>query len=115
MLDKETDNNCSSSQDDNHKDVPWAPLPALQAVTPSNLINLNWTQLLSLLQNSIQNQPNIDSLVATLLGSGENKNNGESTSENLKENGEIDKEEDELLQDLAQECECQEERGPPHS
>ena len=66
-----------------------------------------------MLQNSIQNQPNIDSLVATLLGSGENKNNGESTSENLKENGEIDKEEDELLQNLAQECECQEERGPP--
>ena len=66
-----------------------------------------------MLQNSVQNQPNIDPLVATLSDSGENKNIVDSTSENVKENGDIDKGEDELLQDLAQECECQEERGHP--
>ena len=77
---------------------------SLQPVTPSNLTNLNLTQLLALLQNSIQNQSNIDPSVATLPGSGQNKNTVDSTGETLKENGGSDDEEDELSQDLTQEC-----------
>ena len=102
-----------STQDGAQKDVPLAPWPALQPVTPSNLTNLNLTQLLALLQNSIRNQSNIDPSVATLPGSGQNKNTVDSTDETLKENGGSDDEEDELSQDLTQERECQEERGPP--
>ena len=75
--------------------------------------NLNLTQLLALLQNSIQNQPNIDPLVATLPDSGQNNNTVDSTGENPKENGDNDEEEDELLQVLTQEFESQEDRGPP--
>ena len=60
LLDEETDNNFSNTQDGAQKDVPRAPLPALQAITRSNLANLNLVQLLALLQNSIQNQPNIN-------------------------------------------------------
>ena len=93
-----------STQDGAQKDVPLAPWPALQPVTPSNLTNLNLTQLLALLQNSIQNQSNIDPSVATLPGSGQNKNTVDSTGETLKENGASDDEEDELSQDLTQEC-----------
>ena len=37
----------------------------------------------------------------------------DSTGENFKGNGDNDLEQDELLQDLIQEFECQEERGPP--
>ena len=67
LLEEETDtNNCSNTEDGVQKDVPLAPLPALQPVTPSNLTNLNLTQLLALLQNSIQIQSNIDPSVATL-------------------------------------------------
>ena len=75
------------------------PFTPLQPVTPSNFTNLNFTQLLALLRNSIQNQPNIEPLVATLSDSGQNKNTVDSTGENPKENGDND-EEDELLQDL---------------
>ena len=99
-----TDNNCSNTQDGAQKDVPLVPLPALQPVTPSNLTNLNLTQLLALLQNSIQNQPNIDPIVATLPDAGQNKNTVNSTGENPKENGD-NNEEDESLQDLTQEFE----------
>ena len=113
FLDEETDNNYSNTQNGALKDVPRAPLPPPQPVTPSNLTNLNLTQFLALLQNSIQNQPNIDPLGAKLPASGQNKNTVDSTRENLKENGDNDEEEDELLQDLTQEFECQEERGPP--
>ena len=60
LLDEETDNNFSNTQDGAQKDVPRAPLPALQAITRSNFANLNLVQLLALLQNSIQNQPNIN-------------------------------------------------------
>ena len=49
LLDEETDNNCSNTQDGAQKDVPRAPLPPLQPVTLSNLTNLNLTQLLALL------------------------------------------------------------------
>ena len=108
-----TDNNCSNTQDGAQKDVPLVPLPALQPVTPSNLTNLNLTQLLALLQNSIQNQSNIDPSVAILPDSSQNKKTVDSTGETLKENGDNYDEEDELLQDLTQECECQKERGPP--
>ena len=73
---------------------------------------MNLAQLLALLQNSIQNQPNTDPLGATLPNSGQNKNTVDSKGENPKENGDND-EEEELLQDLTQEFECQEERGPP--
>ena len=62
LLGKETNNNCSNIQGGAQKDVPRAPLPPLQPVIPSNLKNLNLTQLLALLQNSIQNQPNINPL-----------------------------------------------------
>ena len=113
LLEEETNNNCSNTQDGAQIDVPRAPLPPLQPVTPSTLTNLNLTQLLALLQDSIQNQPNIDPLVATLSDSGQNKNTVDSTGENPKENGDNDEEEDELLQVLTQEFECQEERGPP--
>ena len=75
------------------------PFTPLQPVTPSNFTNLNFTQLLALLRNSIQNQPNIEPLVATLSDSDQNKNTVDSTGENPKENGDND-EEDELLQDL---------------
>ena len=90
-----------------------SPLSALYPVTPSNLASLNLTRLLALLQNSIQNQPNIDLLVATLPDSGQNKNTLDSTGENVFKKWDNDEEEDELLQDLTQEFECQEERGPP--
>ena len=113
LLEEETDtNNCSNTEDGVQKDVPLAPLPALQPVTPSNLTNLNLTQLLALLQNSIQNQSNIDPSVATLPDPTQNKTTVDSTGENLKENEDNDDEKDELLQDLTQEFECQEERGP---
>ena len=68
-------------------------------------------QLLAFLQNSIQNQPNIDPLV-TLPDSGQNKNTVDSTGENPERNEDND-EEDELLQDLTQEFECQKERESP--
>ena len=113
FLEEETDNNCLNTQDGVQKDLPLAPLPALQSVTSSNLTNLNLNQLVALLQNSIQNQSNIDPFVAALPGSGQNKNIVGSTGENLNENGDSDDDEDELLQDLTQEFECQEERGPP--
>ena len=74
---------------------------------------MNLTRLLALLQNSIQNQPNIDLLVATLPDSGQNKNTLDSTDENVFKKWDNDEEEDELLQDLTQEFECQEERGSP--
>ena len=113
LLEEETDtNNCSNTEDGVQKDVPLAPLPALQPVTPSNLTNLNLTQLLALLQNSIQIQSNIDPSVATLPDPTQNKTTVDSTGENLKENEDNDDEEDELLQDLTQEFECQEDRGP---
>ena len=102
MLDEETNNNSPNTQDGALKDVPRAPLPPLQPVTPSNLINLNLTQLLALLQNSIQNQANIDPLVAILPGSGQDKNTVDSTCENPKGNGDNDEEEDKLLQSLTQ-------------
>ena len=92
LLDEETDNNYSNTQDGALKDVPQAPLPPLQPVTPSNLTNLNLSQLLALLRNSIQNQPNIDPLGATLSDSGQNKNTVDSTGENLKGNGDNDEE-----------------------
>ena len=104
LLDKETDSNCSNTQDGAQKDAHAANLPPLQSVTPSNLTNLNLTQLLALLQNSIQNQPNIDPIVATLPDAGQNKNTVNSTGENPKENGD-NNEEDESLQDLTQEFE----------
>ena len=104
LLGKETDSNCSNTQDGAQKDVHPANLPPLQSVTPSNLTNLNLTQLLALLQNSIQNQPNIDPIVATLPDAGQNKNTVNSTGENPKENGD-NNEEDESLQDLTQEFE----------
>ena len=104
LLDKETDSNCSNTQDGAQKDAHPANLPPLQSVTPSNLTNLNLTQLLALLQNSIQNQPNIDPIVATLPDAGQNKNTVNSTGENPKENGD-NNEEDESLQDLTQEFE----------
>ena len=72
------------------------------------MTNLNLTQLLALLQNSIQNQLNIGPSVATLPDPGQNKTTVDSTGENLKENEDNDDEEDELLQDLTQEFECQE-------
>ena len=65
-----------------------------------------------MLQNSIQNQPNIDPLIATLSGSGQNKNIVDSTGEIPNRNGDNDEEEDELLRNMTQEFECQEERGP---
>ena len=108
LLEEETDNNCSNTQDDAQKDVRLAPLPALQPVTPSNLTNFSLTQLLTLLQNSIQRQSYIDPSVATLSDPGQNKNTVDSTGETLKENGDNNDEEDELLQDLTQEFECQE-------
>ena len=114
-MEEKTDNNCSNTQDGAQKDVPRGPLPPLQTVTPSTLTNLNLTQLLALLQNSIQNQPNINPLAATLPDSGQNKNTVDSTGENPKENRDNDEEEDELLQVLTQEFESQEEKGPPHS
>ena len=49
-----------------------------------------------MLQNSIQNQQNIDQLVATLPDSGQNKNTVDSSGGNPKENGDNDEEEDEL-------------------
>ena len=104
LLGKETDSNCSNTQDGAQKDAHPANLPPLQSVTPSNLTNLNLTQLLALLQNSIQNQPNIDPIVATLPDAGQNKNTVNSTGENPKENGD-NNEEDESLQDLTQEFE----------
>ena len=104
LLDKETDSNCSNTQDGAQKDAHPANLPPLQSVTPSNLTNLNLTQLLALVQNSIQNQPNIDPIVATLPDAGQNKNTVNSTGENPKENGD-NNEEDESLQDLTQEFE----------
>ena len=104
LLDKETDSNCSNTQDGAQKDAHPANLPPLQSVTPSNLTNLNLTQLLALLQNSIQNQPNIDPIVATMPDAGQNKNTVNSTGENPKENGD-NNEEDESLQDLTQEFE----------
>ena len=104
LLDKETDSNCSNTQDGAQKDAHPANLPPLQSVTPSNLTNLNLTQLLALLQNSIQNQPNIDPIVATLPDAGQNKNTVNTTGENPKENGD-NNEEDESLQDLTQEFE----------
>ena len=107
LLDEETDSNCSNTQDGAQKDAHRANLPSLQSVTPSNLTNLNLTQLLALLQNSIQNQPNIDPIVATLPDAGQKKNTVNSTGENPKENG--DNNEDESLQDLTQEFE----RGDP--
>ena len=61
-----------------------------------------------MLQNSIQKQSYIDPSVATLPDPGQNKNTVDSTGETLKENGDNDDEEDELLQDLTQEFECQE-------
>ena len=104
LLGKETDSNCSNTQDGAQKDAHPANLPPLQSVTPSNLTNLNLTQLLALVQNSIQNQPNIDPIVATLPDAGQNKNTVNSTGENPKENGD-NNEEDESLQDLTQEFE----------
>ena len=74
---------------------------------------MNLTQLLALLQNSIQNQSNIDPSVATLPDPGQNKTPVDSTGENLFKNVDNDDEDDKLLQDLTQEFECQEERGPP--
>ena len=112
LLDEKTDSDGSDTQGGTLKDAHQAPLPLLLPVTPSNLTNLNLTQLLALLQNSMQNQPNIDPLLATLPDSGQNKNTADSTGENSKGN-ETNYEEHELLQDLAQEFECQEERGPP--
>ena len=114
LLEEETDtNNCSNTEDGVQKDVPLTPLPALQPVNPNNLINLNLTQLLALLQNSIQKQSNIDPSAATLSDPGQNKTTVDSTGENLKENEDNDDEEDELLQNLTQEFECQEEKEPP--
>ena len=43
LLDEDSDNNCSNSQDGAQKDVSRAPLPDLKAVTPSNVTNLNLT------------------------------------------------------------------------
>ena len=77
------------------------------------MTNLNLTQLLALLQNSIQNQLNIDPSVVTLPDPDQNKTTVDTTGENLKENEDNYDEENELLQDLTQEFECQEERGPP--
>ena len=54
LLDEETNNNYSNTQNGAQKDVPRASLLPLQPLTPSNLTNLNFTQLLSLLQNSIK-------------------------------------------------------------
>ena len=54
LLDEETNNNYSNTQNGAQKDVPRPSLLPLQPVTPSNLTNLNFTQLLSLLQNSIK-------------------------------------------------------------
>ena len=87
LLDEETDNNCSNTQDCALKDVPQAPLTPLQSVTPSNLTKFNLIQLLALLQNLIRNQLNFDSLVAALPDSGQNKNTVDSTPKvkNLKE------------------------------
>ena len=114
LLEEQTDNNnYSNTEDSIQKDVPLTPLPTLQPVTPSNLTNLSLTQLLSLLQNSIQNQSNIDPSVATLPDPGQNKTTVNSTGENLLKNVDNDDEDDKLLQDLTQEFECQEERGPP--
>ena len=48
-----------------------------------------------MLQNSIQNQQNIDQLVATLPDSGQNKNTVDSSGGNPKINGDNDEEEDE--------------------
>ena len=69
------------------------------------------TQLLALLQNSIQNQSNIGPSVATLPNPGQNNSTVDSTGENLKENEDNDDEEYKLFQDLTQEFECQEETG----
>ena len=66
LLDKKINNNNSNTQDSAQKDVSGSPLPAVQPVTPSNFTNSNLTQLLAQLQNSSQNQLNIDPLVATL-------------------------------------------------
>ena len=83
LLEEETDtNNCSNTEDGVQKDVPLTPLLALQPVTPSNLTNLNLTQLLALLQNSIQNQLNIDPSVATLPDPGQYKTTADHKSEN---------------------------------
>ena len=54
----------------------------------------------------IQNQPNINPLVATMPDSGQDKNTVESTGKNPKRNGDSDEEEDKLLQDVTQEFEC---------
>ena len=114
LLEEETDtNNCWNTEDGVQKDLPLAPLPALQQVTPSNLTNLNLTQLLALFQNSIKKKSNIDSSAATLSDPGQNKTTVDSTGKNIKENEDNDDEEDELLQNLTQELECQEEKGPP--
>ena len=113
LFDEEIDNNYWNTQDGAQKDVARALLPHLQPVTPSNLTNLNLTQLLALLRNSIQNQPNIDPLGATLPDYGQNKNTVDSTGENLKGNGDSDEEKDELLQDMSQELQRQEERRTP--
>ena len=113
LLEEKTNNNCSNTQDSAQRAVRLAPLPALQPATPSKLKNLSFNQLLALLQNLIQNQSNIDSLIATLPDPGQNENTVDSTGENRKENADNDLEEDELLQDLTQEFECQKERGLP--
>ena len=84
LLGEETNNNCLNTQDGTQKDVPS---PALEQVTSSSSTNLNLTQLLALFQNSIQNQSDIDPLIATLPGSGQNKNTVDSTGENHKKMG----------------------------
>lgn len=53
MLDEDTDNNGSNKQDGDPKDAPQAHLPSLKPVTYRSLTNLNLTQVLALLQNSI--------------------------------------------------------------
>ena len=113
LLDEETNNNCLNTQCGTVKDVPGAPLPHVQPVTAGILTNLNLCQLQALLQNSIHKHSNIDPLGAALPDSGQNKNTVDSTGENSKGNGDNNEEESELLQDLMQEFECQEERGPP--
>ena len=82
MKEETNTNNCSNTEEGIQKDVPLAPLPTLQPVTLSNLANLNLTQLVALLQNSIQNQLNIDPSVATLPDPGQNKTTADHKSEN---------------------------------
>ena len=90
LLDEETNNNCSNTQNGALKVVPRS------LYLLCNLTNVNLTQPLALLQNSIQNQP-INPLRATLPDSGQNKNIVDSTGKNPKVNGDNDKEEDELF------------------